>query len=385
MKSYCQAPTGVNCVKPASILRFFDGSFKTYSRYFDQAYGNIPQTLNEALVHTKTSKLLSFTLGSGSVVNSAKASSSVIRSFVNAGSPLDGFNGTDDRRAIQRDKLRTFHRNVFIPFLEDISLKGLKGGKIKFYFYSESILDVYIIDRTLKDLPLLLSSVLLIFLLVYVRVGSFFISAFGVLSTINCFFFAHIIYVVMVQATYLAVYHLLSAFILLGLGSYNIFIIYDIWIETETLPIKGHVALPYRYADCISHGGRVLASLTLTTGFCFAMQMFSPFRIIGLFGLFAAILMFVNFAMTVIFLPVTFLVHETRMSKFKYDCCVKKTELDLDRERRKGPVELFLSTSFFALLTGKVSRLIIIFGFLAMSLGVCALFFAIRVVFEDVS
>ena len=65
-----------------------------------------------------------FTLGSGSVVNNQQAKASVIRSFMNAGSPLEGFNSTEDRRFIQRDKLRTFHRNIFIPVLQGIALKG---------------------------------------------------------------------------------------------------------------------------------------------------------------------------------------------------------------------------------------------------------------------
>ena len=255
---------------------------------------------------------------------------------------------------------------------------------MQFYFYSESILDVYVIDRTLKDLPLLLSSIVFIFFLVYARVGSFFISFFCILATVNCFFFSHIMYVVLMQATYLAVYHLLSAFILLGLGSYNIFIIYDIWLETETLPIKGHHALPYRYEDTLTHGGRVLASLTLTTGFCFFMQVFSPFRIIGLFGFFAFILMFVNFFMVIVFMPVVFLVHENRFSRYKYDCCVLKTDTDLERHRRKGPVELFLSTYLFSLLVGKISRFVIIIFFLVFSFGLCLLFFAIDIVFEEV-
>ena len=271
--------------------------------------------LTAAQTHTKTARLLSYCLGAGSNVNGQEARASIMRGYIFAGAPLEGFIAPNEKRALQRDKLRQFHRTTMIPFFEDISLTGLSGGKVQFYFYSEAILDVYVIDRTLKDLPLLLSSIIFIMILVWLRVGSIFITFFGVLSTINCFFFSHIIYVVCVQATYLAVYHLLSAFILLGLGSYNLFIIYDVWIETETLPIKGPHALPYRFGDTFREGGRILANLTLTTGFCFMMQVFSPFRIIGLFGFFAFVLMFVNFGMVIVFMPVTFLVHEQRMAK----------------------------------------------------------------------
>lgn len=383
---YCHDPTGTNCVKPASLLRLFDGSYAVYSDKFDNAdFNDIPGTLQEAQLRPKTSRLVIYVLGAGSTVNAQEAKASIMRSFMHAGFPLEGYNSTLEKPLVQRDVLRSFHRETFIPFLEGLAETGLKGGEVLFFFYSESILDVYVIDRTLKDLPLLLSSMIFIFILVYVRVGSLFIGFFGLLATVNCFFFSHILYVVLVQARYLAVYHLLSVFILLGLGSYNLFIIYDMWIETETLPIKGFHALPYRYGDTMRQGGRTMMSLTFTTGLCFFMQMFSPFRIIGLFGLFAFLLMFVNFFMVMIFMPVTFLVHENRFARNKLDCCVPRTPDDLERARRKGPVELFLSTKFFACLTGRTSRFVIVIGFTLFSLGICGLFALVSVVFEEVS
>ena len=91
-----------------------------------------------------------------------------------------------------------------------------------------------------------------------------------------------------------------------------------------------------------------------------------------------------NFFIVMLYMPLTFLVHETRMSANKYDCCVRKTINDLERERRKGPVELFLSTVFFEKITSPCKRLCIIICFILFSVAVGGLFFVTKVNFEDV-
>ena len=190
----------------------------------------------------KVNKILEHALGNDKFLGQNKTTVSIVRSFMFAGAPLDGFNSSHDRYDLQRSKLRKLHRNFLIPMLEEISVQGV--GPLLFNYYSESILDVYVVDRTLKDLPLLVGIICFIFIMTFVRVGSFFIAFFSTLATGNCFFLTHVLYIVLVQANYLAVYHLLSAFILFALGTYNLFIIYDMWLETETIAIKGVEALP---------------------------------------------------------------------------------------------------------------------------------------------
>ena len=218
------------------------------------------------------------------------------------------------------------------------------------------------------------------------RVGSIFISFFSVLTTANSFFIAHMFYTLITQSNFLIIYHLLSGFFLVALGTYNLFILYDVWIETEiNIPLKGDDALPYRFDDLWNYGGSLLWTLTLTVGLAFMANMASPFRLLSLLGLFGFLLVVVNFLAIMLLMPVVLVLHSLKLSGKRLDCCGKKKPATLDRERRKPPVEFFMSSKMFTHVTSGFCRKFILFFFTLVALASVGLYFVMDLNFEEVS
>ena len=62
-----------------------------------------------------------------------------------------------------------------------------------------------------------------------------------------------------------------------------------------------------------------------------------------------------------------------------------KNSFDLDRDMRKGPIELFVSTVLFHRLIMLPKKFFIIAGFVVFSLLICSLAPFVNIEFEDVS
>ena len=90
-------------------------------------------------------------------------------------------------------------------------------------------------------------SLLFIFLFMLFMTRSLFITGFGVFSILSSFFIANLIYRFVFQYKYFGIFHVLSIFIILGIGADNIFVFMDTWRATAH---RKYPSLEHRLSAC---------------------------------------------------------------------------------------------------------------------------------------
>jgi protein dispatched 1 len=94
----------------------------------------------------------------------------------------------------------------------------------------------------------------------------------------------------------------LAIFIILGIAADDIFVFVDGWKQSLSNPIIAHDRrrrLPYAFRRAV----RATATTSSTTAAAFLANLSSPLLPMRSFGLYCAVLIIVNYALLIIFLP----------------------------------------------------------------------------------
>ena len=93
IEKYCLRPEGsLNCSKPESVIRFFDGTYATqYPELNDPNFQNIPFILYTANSKPEFERPMRRYLAKDATITLTEASSSITRSLITFGWPLEGF------------------------------------------------------------------------------------------------------------------------------------------------------------------------------------------------------------------------------------------------------------------------------------------------------
>ncbi len=125
-------------------------------------------------------------------------------------------------------------------------------------------------------------------------------------SIVNSFFGANLVYRYVFDFKYFGVFHVLSIFIILGIGVDDIFIYYDTWVASEDRPFA---SLDHRLADVFYHAATSMLITSLSTAISFYTNAISPLLAISSFGLFSGLLVTVNFIAVMAHFPSVVLMH----------------------------------------------------------------------------
>eukprot|EP01063_Lacrimia_lanifica_P008424 TRINITY_DN1545_c0_g2_i1.p1 TRINITY_DN1545_c0_g2~~TRINITY_DN1545_c0_g2_i1.p1 ORF type:complete len:1138 (+),score=349.38 TRINITY_DN1545_c0_g2_i1:40-3453(+) len=147
----------------------------------------------------------------------------------------------------------------------------------------------------------------MIFVLVYAvcTLASVFTGVMGVGQIIMGFAPAYLLYYAVFQQRYFGVFNVLSIFIILGIGADNIFVMADAWRQSTG-------TAPERLAETWRRSAGALAVTSVTTMASFLSNAASSFPAIQTFGIFAALLVFVNFAAVVTYFTTVISFNHTR-------------------------------------------------------------------------
>lgn len=116
--------------------------------------------------------------------------------------------------------------------------------------------------------------------------------------------------------------HLLSVFIVLGISADNFFVIKDAWEQAAI-----HHDLIFddqkRMAYTLRRGFKAILATSLTTTIAFLASGLSPVRPISGFGLFAAVMVFVNFIFSCTWVPAVIMLHH-KYVRYRFCVCITK-------------------------------------------------------------
>lgn len=284
-------------LKPNSILRYFDGTYGTDLN--DTEFRNIPGTLYAVYTKQDLKEGLEKLISNDAVISQTDVKSTLTRSIFTIG-------------YISHPEItggKTFWEYSFADKLHDLELHGRTGMTI--YYFNERMMLAELIKQVEKDILLAVGSFLFILIFVFIQTQSVFITVFGIMSIILSFMWTNYIYRVLLGYTYFGIFHALSIFIILGIGTDDLFVFYDMWRATACMHVH---SVERRFTFCYRHASTSMMLTSLTTSVAFMANVFTPFYAISSFAVFTAILVVINYFSAVLFFPMCVLVYHHNLA-----------------------------------------------------------------------
>lgn len=334
----CQVEGNGKCRLPMSIIRFFDGTFRSlHPNLYDPDFKAIPKVLATASKINFTRALLDFHLSKDAVISMRenKAKAYYTRSLYFIGYPLKGFSNTEDRPDEQWDKVQEYAKQAFA---KDLDLKYKKGmGSIRIYYFLRALFFNAISEQVIYDLLLAGASFTFIFLFMLYQTQSLWITGWAVFSILSCFFGANFVYRMILDCRYIGIFHVLSVFIILGIGADDVFVFLDTWRGSDE---RGFPSLAAKLSFVYRRAASAMFITSFTTIVAFTTSVFSPLLGVSTFGIFSALLVFVNYCSVITFFPTVVITYELYWKDWKWNCCLSSLGWTEKDESNQNQIEI---------------------------------------------
>ena len=213
---------------------------------------------------------------------------SVIRTILKFGFPLEGYKNINDNYDDQLDKLTDFGFEFIKPIerVRDNAPNGLKG-----YDYVPGTMNQKISDVVLRQVLWLIGSFGITIVVVLIHLKNPVISIVGILSTFFSIPAAMSFAYAVVGIHHFDALNVLGLFLICGIGSDAIFIYFDLLRQSADYINNPKVTPKMRLANCVQRGMFATCVSAFTTAICFISLITSGARVIRFFGIFCFFLM----------------------------------------------------------------------------------------------
>ena len=313
--NYCQLAAGSSstCANPVSILRYFDGTLANIDSTFnDTGFNNIPSVLYTALTHNATKSDFQFFLGKSYSITNSAAYSSITRSIIPLGYPLQGYSNKDKYET----HVQEFTVNHLASVLQDIHDNT---GQFDFTYRSQLLWFDVVFKQAMLDVLCAVGSIMFIFCFILIHTKSLWITGFAVLSIMTCFLCTNLIYRIVLDFRYIGFFHVLTIFIVLGIGADDIFVFYDVWRNTGH---EDYPTLAHRLSDAYRKSVFSMLFTSITTAMAFFASAISPLLATRSFGVFSGIVIIVNYLSVILYFPTVVIMYHTKFEQFRWPCVV---------------------------------------------------------------
>ena len=272
--------------------------------FYDMNFDNIEKVLFAASVHNSTKSLLHFMLGKDNVVTSSYVSSTLIRTLLPFGWPLPGYRS---KKEMEKALVRFMSTN-FKPFLEEY----MRTPVFEFLYLNNKLMMHDAAQQAKYDMILAVGSWLFVFIFIMLHTRSLWITCFVQFSIICSFLEANFIYRVVLGYTYFGFFHVLAMFIILGIGADDFFVLWNAW---QASGLRHHPNLVHRLQDAYESSVISMFVTSLTTMVAFLANVLSPLLATSSFGVFAALLVGIQYLSVITLLPAAIVVFHKYFEK----------------------------------------------------------------------
>ena len=309
---FCTVDYYDNCVKPKSILRFFDGTYSHIDPVFnDSNFTNVTHVMFMANYYNETKEELLLFLGKDSIIDQHRSHTAITRIFFPMGWPLgrlsNGYYGlTSD--------LESFLIHTFKPEIEAVR-DNLLVDHLGVYYLSKMMLEHDVIEQAMSDLKLAIGSCVFIFLFMCFQTGSVTVTFLGILSVLSSFLLTNLIYRYVFQFIYFGFFHVIAIFLILGIGADDLFVFYDTWRLTGN---KKYPSDAHRLSDCYRKAAKTTFVTSCTTMMAFLVSGLSPLLPVRTFGIFSGLLVVINYIWVIVYFPTIIILHHAKVKGIWY-------------------------------------------------------------------
>ena len=275
--------------------------------------------LSKANYYNETKGKLLNLVGKNFEVTTSKAESHVLRATISIGFPLEGYATDEDDEDEQQKELEKYMLDSFKETFDNLYEDGV--GDMNFVYTSGTLISVSITGFVYRDISLIIGSLLIIFVFMCIQTGSLWLTLFALLSIFTSFCATNLVYRIILDYRYIGIFHVLALFIILGIGADDVFVFVDTWKETSH---NTYPSLAHRLSHCYRRAALAMLYTSLTTAIAFIVSATSPFLGINSFGVFAGLLVLVNYMSVIIFYPTVVVMYHLYFEKYRCCCCCPK-------------------------------------------------------------
>lgn len=210
-------------------------------------------------------------------------------------------------------------------------IRDFSGSLIKPDMYSEILMNEEFNKMVVEDTSYAVISVGLVFCYFCFHLWSVFLAFMGMILIILSFGVTAMISEGAIGVTYYSNLNNLVIFIVLGIAADDFFVFMDAWRQSETFPelksndpdwpenktIKSRMAYTFRRAS------RAMFMTSSTTCVAFLANYFSPIMPIRAFGIFAAIIIPINFILVIWVFPSLIIFEDKYIKSYFERCCTR--------------------------------------------------------------
>eukprot|EP01062_Namystynia_karyoxenos_P059613 TRINITY_DN51049_c0_g1_i1.p1 TRINITY_DN51049_c0_g1~~TRINITY_DN51049_c0_g1_i1.p1 ORF type:complete len:1177 (+),score=340.80 TRINITY_DN51049_c0_g1_i1:105-3533(+) len=227
-----------------------------------------------------------------------------LRAEFSFGLPIPGYPSIYEDEAKQGEVLETWIFDTYDSWLREQGTPRLDvvwTGYGMFGKYLNSIVQ--------KDGSFALGSMVFVLIYIAFMTGSWWLAVMGMGGILMSFPPAYFLYYGVFQQRYFGVFNVLTVFIILGIGADDIFVILDTWDRSASELGEG-ATVRDRLVWTWKHAAKAMLLTSLTTMISFLATASSSFPAIRTFGIFAAMLVFVNYCGVIFYFPTVITTYE---------------------------------------------------------------------------
>lgn len=222
------------------------------------------------------------------------------KSTVLIGAPLPGYNSSNDRTEDQDDEFVDWARDTVDDVNDDD--RTIQPSRVDVYALSSAVATSEFNDIIAKDLTLAGIAIILVLLVMWVHTTSFVLSISTIFQILLSFPFAYFFFYFVFQQRYFGALQVLTVFLLLGIGADDVFVFTDAW-KQAAVKLGEDVDLETRMAWTYRRSVRAMTVTSFTTAAAFFVTAASPLMPISTLGVWAAILVLLQFFLVITFYP----------------------------------------------------------------------------------
>lgn len=261
------------------------------------------------------------------VVGGPSGRTSRLRSALHLGFPAPGVFDMPRGKQPEKDERKDtdWERDVYQPFWAELQQRfytyfGMDSWSddsaidgLVVVFFSQALAGSDFFERMITaDLMWAMGSILFVLCVLIYHTGSAFLGGLGMLQILFSLPCTLFVYRIIFGITFLTQMHVLSIFLVLGIGADDLFVFYDAWLQSQHLVPKhaagamegdsdGVTVTQQRYIARMDYTYKRAAKAMLTTSFttcvAFLATAASPLMPLSAFGIFAAVAVIANYAM----------------------------------------------------------------------------------------
>ena len=303
----------LECRKPLSVLRLFDGTFESEGFPLDYTFENITSTIMRARNNAKTLPIIRTCLPTFTLFSNERVFANSTLSSIFFGGPLQGYSSFGDREIEQNDIRVEWYIHNWVPQLRDWYEYGV-NNVLRVLYGTAELTEWEIQEQAYLEVVFCFVSILFVDVWMTVQLQSVLIANVTALCMLSTAFSSNLIYRFVFKQTYFGVIHLFSIVLMYSVTADQIFVFFNAWRDSEKYKF---LSLAHRLSFAYS---KITLSTMAVTTMSLVVTSLGELPTTRAYGRLTLIQFAINFLFMTTMLPSVVLIYHLYVEKYTCLC-----------------------------------------------------------------